>query len=187
MDVKMETAIEQVSLCIRYCTTGLVIHEGVVGLYAAGKGDAASLSKITFDVFLRLGLPVTNLVGQSYDGASAMSGCISGVQERIREKAPMAIYVHCNVHCLDLVLQEAVKSVPFVQDALSLVQDIGTFLSASALQRARFSEVQRKLIEDRRIAEEEPIDIENFVENDDEGSDGGTRTPWSSAGCIAII
>ena len=42
---------------------------------------------------------------------------------------------------------------PFVRDALSLVHDIGTFLNASALRRARFSEVQRKLIEDRRIAE----------------------------------
>jgi hypothetical protein len=75
-----------------------------------------------------------------------MSGCISGVQERIREKAPMAIYVHCNAHCLGLVLQEAGKSVSFVRDALSLVHDIGTFLNASALRRARFSEVQRKLI-----------------------------------------
>jgi hypothetical protein len=57
--------------------------------------------------------------------------------------APMAIYVHCNADCLDLVLQEAGKSVPFVWDALSLVHDIGTYLNAFALRRARFSEVQR--------------------------------------------
>jgi hypothetical protein len=57
--------------------------------------------------------------------------------------------------------------VPFVRDALFLVRDIGTFLNA--LRRARFSEVLRKLIEDRRVAEEESTDVENFVENDDGG------------------
>jgi hypothetical protein len=56
------------------------------------------------------------------------------------------------------------------------VHDIGTFLNASALRRAHFSEVQRKLIEDRRIAEEESTDVENFVENDDEGSDEELKT-----------
>ena len=64
---------------------------------------------------------------------------------------------------------------------LAIVHDIGTFLNASALRRARFGEVQRKLIEDRRIAEEESIDVENFVENDDEGSDGGTEDEKISA------
>jgi hypothetical protein len=82
--------------------------------------------------------------------------------------------------------------VPFVRDALSLVRDIGTCLNASALRRARFSEVLRKLIEDRRIAEEESTDVENFVENDDEGSDGKTEDdkisasrPMSGTGVVA--
>ena len=42
-------------------------------------------------------------------------------------------------------------------DALSVVHDIGTFLNASALRRAHFSEVQREMIENRRIGEEESI------------------------------
>ena len=157
---------EQISLCIRYCMADLTIHEEVVGFYATSKGDAASVSNIILDVLLRLGLEVTNLVGQAYDGASVMSGHISGVQERIREKAPMANYVHCNAHCLDLVLQEAGKSVPFVRDAISVVHDIGTFLNASALRRARFVNVQRKMIEDKRLSEEESIDSEVFEEHE---------------------
>jgi hypothetical protein len=118
-----------------------------------------------------LGLEVTNVVGQAYDGASAMSGHITGVQERIRDKAPMAIYVHCNAHCLDLVLQEAGKSVPFVRDAISVVHDIGTFLNGSALRRARFADVQRKMIENKRIAREESIDANVFVELEEMESD----------------
>jgi hAT family C-terminal dimerisation region len=61
--------------------------------------------------------------------------------------------------------------VTFVRDALSVVHDIGTFLNASALRRARFTEVQRKFIENKRIAEEESIDVEILVENEDEESD----------------
>ena len=41
---------------------------------------------------------------QGYDGASNMSSGRVGVQARIREKAPLATYVHCNGHCLNLVI-----------------------------------------------------------------------------------
>jgi len=36
--------------------------------------------------------------GQAYDGASSMSGAVSGVQRRINLDAPNAIYVHCYAH-----------------------------------------------------------------------------------------
>ena len=99
-----------------------------------------------------------------------------GYRKRVREKAPMASFVHCNAHCLDLVLQEAGKSVPFVREALSVVHDIATFLNGSALRRASFSEVQRKLIEDKRIAEEESVDVDIFREIEETDSDVSETT-----------
>ena len=42
--------------------------------------------------------PNMKLVLQNYDGASIMSGHISGVQTRIREKIPTLIYIHCMGH-----------------------------------------------------------------------------------------
>ena len=33
--------------------------------------------------------------GQAYDGASTMSGHVSGIAARIQEVEPTAIYVHC--------------------------------------------------------------------------------------------
>lgn len=41
-----------------------------------------------------------------------MSGKCSGVAARIRAEAKHAIYVHCNAHCLNLVIVDAVKAVP---------------------------------------------------------------------------
>lgn len=53
----------------------------------------------------------SNLVGQGYDGASVMSGRYSGVAARIKAEAKYAVYVHCNAHCLNLVLVNTVEAV----------------------------------------------------------------------------
>lgn len=45
--------------------------------------------------------------GQGYDGASNMSSGAVGVQARIMKEAPLATYVHCNGHCLNLVISKS--------------------------------------------------------------------------------
>ena len=51
-----------------------------------------------------MGLDVSKIRGQAYGGASAMSSKLVGVQAKIREVAPKALYTHCSGHCLNLVL-----------------------------------------------------------------------------------
>jgi hypothetical protein len=41
---------------------------------------------------------------QGYDGAASMSRIHRGVQARIRERIPTALYVHCNAHVLNLAI-----------------------------------------------------------------------------------
>ena len=60
-----------------------------------------------------------------------MSGCVSGVQQSIRELAPQAIYIHCHAHCLNLVLVDCVKSITEASDFFSVVQSLYVFMSAS--------------------------------------------------------
>jgi len=38
------------------------------------------------------------MIGQSYDGASVMADHINGVQKKIREFHPEAIFFHCVAH-----------------------------------------------------------------------------------------
>ncbi|KAL4113379.1 hypothetical protein QTP88_017011 [Uroleucon formosanum] len=45
------------------------------------------------------------LVGQCYDGACVMSGHLTGLQARVKEVAPNALFTHCLAHRLNLVLQ----------------------------------------------------------------------------------
>ncbi|CAI6376250.1 unnamed protein product [Macrosiphum euphorbiae] len=46
-----------------------------------------------------------NVIGQCYDGACVMSGHLTGLQARVKEVAPNALFTHCLAHRLNLVLQ----------------------------------------------------------------------------------
>jgi len=59
-----------------------------------------------------LGLDIALCRGQAYDGASSMSGAVSGVQRRIKLDVPNAIYVHCYAHKLNMVLLNTVEAIP---------------------------------------------------------------------------
>lgn len=53
-----------------------------------------------------------NIIGQSYDGASLMSGSVGGVQTKFRQSHPsasQAVYVHCMAHKLNLVIIDMCK------------------------------------------------------------------------------
>ena len=83
------------------------------------------------DELKQIGINIKNLVAQGYNGAAVMSGKCSGVQRRIKEIVPKAIYVHCLAHRLNLVLVQAVKSVVPVADFFATLQLCYNFLSGS--------------------------------------------------------
>ena len=59
------------------------------------------------DVLIRLCLPIENLRGQSYDGASNMSGRYNDVslQALICQEQPLVHYTHCIAHRVNLFAQ----------------------------------------------------------------------------------
>lgn len=99
---------EQLSIVIRYVECDRIVERFLTFVIASDL-DAEHLSKYILDTLTLYNLDVSMIVSQGYDGASVMSGCCSGVQQRIRELAPQAIYVHCHAHCLNLVLVDCVK------------------------------------------------------------------------------
>ena len=87
---------EQVSICFRHVDVNtLEVHEEFAGLYETDNTTAATLTTIIKDAICRLGLDLRDCRGQGYDGASNMSGKISGVQARISAEYPKAIFIHC--------------------------------------------------------------------------------------------
>lgn len=101
---------EQISLLLRYYYKGTV-HESFMHFEQAGKLDAAGLTEKVVNSLQKYGLEYREqLVGQGYDGASVMSGKHSGVSARIQSLAKHAFYVHCNAHCLNLVIVDIQRS-----------------------------------------------------------------------------
>ena len=78
------------------------IHEDPVELIDVPKTDSNTLTTLIKDSLLRFSLPLSQCRGQAYDGASNMSGHISGVAAQIKEIKPTAIYVHCLAHSTNL-------------------------------------------------------------------------------------
>ncbi len=116
---------------LRYYYQGTV-KESFLHFEAAERLDAAGLTERIIHILERYGLDYrSNLDGQAYDGASVMSGKHSGVQSRIKEVAKQAFYVHCNAHCLNLVLVDTVKAVPQAGCFFTVLQRLYSFMSGS--------------------------------------------------------
>lgn len=88
-----------------------------------------------------------------------MSGKNTGVKVCIKSEALLAFYVHCNAHCLNLVLVDSVKCIPedycfslsetvylCVRVSLCLFQKLYVFVSGSYVHR-RWLEIQREMFQ----------------------------------------
>lgn len=63
-----------------------------------------------------------------------MSGKHSGVA-RVENKAKHAFYVHCNAHCLNLILVDSVKSVPEAECFFALLQRLYVYMPGSCVHQ----------------------------------------------------
>lgn len=132
---------EQVSICLRWVSEDLMPCEDFLGLYETSSTTGETLTDVICDVLTRFGLPTARLRGQCYDGASNMSGSIKGVRSRIQQLQPKALYVHCFAHTLNLSVQDAVRSIPFVRDVMQNLRDLATIVRGSAKRLVTFKAV----------------------------------------------
>ena len=109
------------------------------------KTDASTLSALIKDSLIRFSLPIAQCRGQAYDGASNMSGHISGVAARIQEAKPTALYVHCLAHCTNLCLQSIGKKIPAIWEALNLTMELSDFIKYSPKRTTLFQTLQSDL------------------------------------------
>lgn len=139
---------EQMSVCIRWTNKVLAAQEDFLGLYSLkGLGQRSEiLAACLMDVMTRCQLSFSELHGQGYDGASAMSGAISGVAQRMKERSPNAHFVHCLAHCLNLAVAESGKSVPFLSGTLEFVQHVVTFIRISGKRSDILKDVQTQSV-----------------------------------------
>jgi hypothetical protein len=132
---------EQVSISVRYINNDLQPVEEFLGLYDVATTTGEVLTKVIMDCLQRCDLSPQKLRGQCYDGASNMSGKVKGVQSRIKAIQPLALFVHCFAHSLNLALKEAACEVAVVRDSMDYLHKAANLFQRSAKRKSILSDV----------------------------------------------
>lgn len=118
---------EFMSLVLRYVFEN-EIKERVIALKHITDMTGRGLSEVIKKELSKFQLPLTNLLGKTFDGASNMSGCNEGVQRHLTDSgASRSIYFHCYGHSLNLTLgycAEKILSVASVFECLGTIYNI---------------------------------------------------------------
>ena len=123
---------EQMAIVVRYVNVKEArMYERFLTFVKASCLDASSLTEYILDTLRKYQLNLESIVSQGYDGASVMSGRYSGVQQRIMEVVPQAIYIHCFAHILNLVLVDCSKNVSYAAEFFAILQSLYVFVSSS--------------------------------------------------------
>lgn len=139
--------IDQFSLSLRYVTANGDAVERFIKFSELPGASAEDFFNVLILAIKNLGLSITMCYGQSYDGASTMSGEISGLQARVRDIAPNALFTHCCAHNLNLILIDTVTSNVQTQLFFGTLESVYTFFSGSLPRLSILKEEQRNSIE----------------------------------------
>ncbi|KAJ3593508.1 hypothetical protein NHX12_005842 [Muraenolepis orangiensis] len=107
------------------------VTEHFMGFLVAEKSTGESLSSLILDRLQELNIPFEDCRGQSYDNGANMRGKNKGVQARLLELNPRALFVPCGAHTLNLVLADAAKSSLDATGYFGYLQKLFTLFSAS--------------------------------------------------------
>ena len=118
------------------------INERFLGFWDCPHADSESLYNLFKKIASDLKLDLGQLVGQCYDGAASMSGIHKGLSTRVKADYPMATYVHCYAHRLNLVLQDSCQSIKEIRNTIGTLNCLYAFVERSAKRHALFHGLQ---------------------------------------------
>jgi hypothetical protein len=131
VDSSQDTSVmDQLCICIRYVLNGKII-ERMIALVESTSGTGEALYNIVKKELDTLNIPLTKLIGESFDGAANMSGSYNGLQAHLKTVAPESIYTHCHAHVLNLIVTDATSCCKSAQDLFNLLQKTAVFFSDS--------------------------------------------------------
>ena len=109
------------------------------------------------EVLTRLNLSFADCIGQCFDGAASVSGEFTGVQKRMCDVEPRAVFVHCQAHSLNLVVQDTITSIASCRDIVNDFGDIINFVRESPERLSWFQSIQKQYDDDKRTTALRPL------------------------------
>lgn len=104
--------------------------ERLVGLFTTGSTTGETLCDKILSHLENVDIPVSHIVGQSYDGAGNMAGKFKGLQAKVKEIQPKALYVWCSAHRLNLVIESVVTCCAGIRNTIGILQELYTFFGS---------------------------------------------------------
>ena len=138
---------EQLALCVRFVDKDNNIREEFVQFKKVERITGKYLADVIINTLKSLGLEIKNLRGQGYDGAANMSSPKVGVQAQIRKEAPLATYIHCSGHCLNLVISHSC-AFPQIRNALDKMKNVCLFFKLSPKRNELLELIVEKNLKD---------------------------------------
>ena len=119
---------ELLSIVLRYVDqdTGLAREDFVSFLECDTEISLAEKIVTTLQCY---GLDLMKLRGQAYDGAGNMAGSIRGTAALISAQYPLALYLHCASHCLNLAVVKSLQ-ITSVRNMMGVVDRVCVFFAA---------------------------------------------------------
>lgn len=124
------THIDQLSFIVRYVYEGIPVERFIQFIPSCGH-KANDMKKAVLDTLESLDISIHDCRGQAYDTANNMSGRYNGLQAKIKELNPLAVYIPCAAHSLNLVGTHAVQCSNEAAKFFLHVQHLYTFFSGS--------------------------------------------------------
>ena len=132
---------EQLSLVLRYVSQeDKQIREDFVSFVECDCGiTGRALASKILQFFSSHGLDPSKLRGQAYDGAGNMSGHLNGTAALISNDYPLALYLHCASHSLNLAVVTSLDE-RNVRNMIGIVNRVSIFFSAHPKRQRKLEE-----------------------------------------------
>ena len=131
---------------IRYVDKDGAVQESFMEYMHCDNGiSGEAITEKLIGSITNIGLEVSNLRGQSYDGAGNMAGRQKGAAARISAVEQKPTYIHCNAHQLNLCIARACKILP-ISYMMATVGSVSKFFNLSPKHQGTNHRRNRKML-----------------------------------------
>ena len=113
------------SIFCRWVENGLPV-EHFIAIVPLKSTDAGSIITALIECLKQKSIKLAPVVGMGFDGAAPFSGKRTGVQARLKQHAPYAVYVCCHCHQLQLACIQAANTTKGIDHVYTTLTHYGS-------------------------------------------------------------
>lgn len=133
-------------IALRWVDSVYNIHETAIGLAELPDTKAITIFNMIKDLLIRCSLPISNCLGQAYDGAANMSGVRNGVQALFKRESETCLYVHCCAHSLNSCLQDVAQKCDLIRNCMDFISQLTQLIKLSPKKLNLFESVRKQVV-----------------------------------------